>query len=66
MHRDFLTIVDLEAQLDQQLQVPRVTNLDAVRQAAVAWSEAVWSAAESAGPVLLTTSEIERAFDIAR
>jgi Sulfotransferase family len=61
-----LNIVDLEAQLDQQLQTPRVTNLAAVRQAAMAWSDAVWSATESAGPLILTTSEIERAFAIAR
>jgi hypothetical protein len=61
-----LNIVDLEAQLDQQLHRPRVTNLDAVRQAATAWSHAVWSVAESAGPAILTVSEIERAFDIAR
>lgn len=66
MSRDSLNIVDLEAQLDQQLQRPRVTNLSAVRQAAAAWSQAVWSAAESAGPLILTTSEIERAFAIAR
>ena len=66
MNREFLTIVDLEAQLDQHLQRPRVTNLGAVRQAAMAWSEAVWSASESAGPLILTTSEIERGFAIAR
>ncbi len=61
-----MNIVDLEAQLDQQLQSPRVTNLGAVRQAAVAWSHAVWSVTESAAPLILTTSEIERAFAIAR
>jgi Sulfotransferase family len=66
MSRDSSNIVDLEAQLDQQLQRPRVTNLGAVRQAALAWSHAVWSAGESAGPLILTTSEIERAFAIAR
>lgn len=37
-----------------------------MRQAATAWSHAVWSAAESAGPPILTASEIERAFAIAR
>ncbi len=61
-----LNIVDLEAQLDRQLQRPRVTNLDAARQAATAWSRAVWSVAESAGPPILTASEIEHAFAIAR
>ena len=61
-----MNIVDLEAQLDQRLQRPRVTNLDAVRQAATAWSHAVWSVAESAGPPILTASEIEHAFAIAR
>jgi len=65
MSRDLLNIVDLEAQLDQQLQRPRVTNLGAVRQAAIAWSHAVWSVAESAGPLMLTMGEIERAFAIA-
>ncbi len=60
-----MNIVDLEARLDQRLQRPRVTNLDAVRQAAMAWSHAVWSAAESAGPPVLTASEIEHAFAIA-
>ena len=65
MTSDFSSIVDLEAQLDQLLEKPRVTHLGAVRQAATAWSQAVWSASESAGPVLLTTSEIERAFAIA-
>jgi len=59
-------IVDLEAQLDQQLQRPRVTHLGAVRQAAMAWSQAIWSVAEVAGPLALTTNEIDRAFDIAR
>lgn len=66
MNRDSLNIVDLEAQLDLQLQRPRVTNLGAVREAAMAWSHAVWSAAESAGPRILATDEIERAFAIAR
>ncbi|HEV7777797.1 MAG TPA: sulfotransferase [Luteibacter sp.] len=66
MTRDALNIVDLEAQLDQQLQSPRVTNLGAVRQAALAWSHAVWSVTESAAPLILTTIEIERAFAIAR
>jgi len=66
MNRDALNIVDLEARLDQQLQTPRVTDLGAVRQAAIAWSHAVWSAAESAGPRILDTSEIELAFAIAR
>jgi hypothetical protein len=66
MNREFLNIVDLEAQLDQQLQRPRVTNLGAVRQGALAWSQAVWSVSESAGPLTLTTSEIERGFAIAR
>ncbi|OOG56557.1 sulfotransferase [Rhodanobacter sp. C03] len=61
-----MNIVDLEAQLDQQLQRPRVTNLDGVRQAATAWSHAVWSFAESTGPAILTASEIEHAFAIAR
>lgn len=61
-----MNIVDLEVQLDQQLQRPRVTNLDAVRQAATAWSHAVWSVAESVGPPILIASEIEHAFDIAR
>jgi hypothetical protein len=65
MRRDLLNIVDLEAQLDRQLQRPRVTNLDAVRQAATAWSQAVWSFAESAGPAPLTASEIEHAFALA-
>lgn len=59
-------IVNLEAQLDQQLQRPRVTNLDAVRQAAMAWLHAVWSATESAGPPILTGSEIEHTFAVAR
>jgi hypothetical protein len=62
---DPLNIVDLEERLDQQLQRPRVTDLAASRAAAMAWSRAVWSLAESAGPLLLTTSEIERAFVIA-
>ncbi|GAB2813013.1 sulfotransferase family protein [Dyella kyungheensis] len=66
MNREFLTIVDLEAQLDQHLQRPRVTNLAAVREAAIAWSQAVWSASGSAGLPTLTTSEIERGFAIAR
>lgn len=66
MNHDFSAIVDLEVQLDQQLKTPRVTNLGAVRQAAMAWSHAVWSIAESAGPLMLTTGEIERAFAIAR
>ena len=63
---DPLDIVRLEEQFDQQLQRPRVTDLNAVRQAATAWSHAVWAAAESAGPPTLTESEIERAFAIAR
>lgn len=66
MNRELLNIVDLEAQLDQQLRTPRVTNLGAVRQAAMAWSQAVWSASESAGPLMLTPGEIERAFAVAR
>lgn len=66
MNREFLNIVDLEAQLDQRLQRPRVTNLGAVRQAAMAWSQAVWSVSESAGPRMLTTGEIERGLAIAR
>lgn len=64
--RDPLNIVDLEEQLDRQLQRPRVTDLDAVRKAATAWSLAVWSLAESAGPLILTAIEIERAFAVAR
>jgi hypothetical protein len=63
--RDPLNIVDLEEQLDRQLQRPRVTDLDAVRKAATAWSLAVWSLAESAGPPILTAIEIERAFAVA-
>jgi len=66
MNRDVSQILDLESQLDQQLHRPRVTQLGDVRQAALAWSQAVWSASETAGPVLLTASEIERGFDIAR
>lgn len=65
MNHAFLSIVELEMQLDQQLQRPRVTNLGAARQAATAWSEEVWSVAESAGPLILMESEIERAFVIA-
>ena len=61
-----MNIVDLEAQLDRQLQRPRVTNLDAVRHAAASWSHAVWSVAESVGAPILTASEIEHAFTIAR
>jgi hypothetical protein len=60
-----LNILALEEQLDQRLQRPRVTDLDAVRQAAMAWSLAVWSLAESAGPLILTAIEIERAFAVA-
>jgi len=63
---DPLDIIHLEAQFDRQLQRPRVTDLGAVRQAAAAWSDAVWSAAESAGPALLAAGEIEHAFAIAR
>lgn len=63
--RDPLNIVDLEEQLDRQLQRPRVTDLDAVRKAATAWSLAVWSLAESAGPPILTAIEIEHAFVVA-
>lgn len=66
MNREFLNIVDLEAQLDQQLKRPRIANLGTVRQAAMAWSQAVWSVSESVGPLILTVSEIERAFAIAR
>lgn len=66
MNRKFLNIVDLEARLDQQLQRPRVTDLGAVRQAAMAWSQAVWAVGESAGPLALTKSEIEQGFAIAR
>jgi len=65
MNHEFLNIVDLEMQLDQQLQRPRVTQLGPARQAAAAWSHAVWSAAESAGPLTLTASDIERAFAVA-
>jgi hypothetical protein len=60
-----LNILALEEQLDRQLQRPRVTDLDAVRKAATAWSLAVWSLAESAGPPILTAIEIERAFAVA-
>ncbi|HEY0197584.1 MAG TPA: sulfotransferase [Rhodanobacter sp.] len=66
MRRDLLNSIDLEAQLDQQLQGARVTNLDAVRHAATTWSQTVWSVAESAGPSTLTAGEIEHAFSIAR
>ena len=61
-----MNIIDLEAQLDRQLQRPRVTNLDAVRRAAAAWSHAVWSVAESVDAPILTADEIEHAFAIAR
>jgi hypothetical protein len=60
-----LNIVALEEQLDRRLQRPRVTDLDAVRRAATAWSLAVWSLAESAGPLILTAGEIEQAFAVA-
>lgn len=60
-----VNIVEIEARLDRQLQRPRVTNLDAARQAATAWSHAVWSAAESVGPPILAASEIEHALAIA-
>jgi hypothetical protein len=66
MKRDLLNIFDLEAQLDRQLQRPRVKDLEAVRQAATSWSHAVWSFAESAGPATLAASEIEHAFALAR
>lgn len=66
MNRDSLNTVDHEAQLDQHLQRRCVTNLGTVRQAAVAWSHAVWSVTESTGPLILTTSEIEQAFAAAR
>lgn len=60
-----LNIVDLEEWFDRRLQRPRVTGLAAAHTAAVAWSEAVWSVAESAGPPSLAASEIEHAFTVA-
>lgn len=59
-------IADLEERLDQLLPRPRVRDFAAAHRAAVTWSGAVWSVAEAAGPLILTASEIERAFAIAR
>jgi hypothetical protein len=60
-----LDIVDLEERLDRQLQRPRVTAFAAAHAAAVTWSEAVWSIAESAGPWVPAADEIECAFAVA-
>lgn len=61
-----LNIIDLEELLDQRLQRPRVADLAAARMAATAWSGAVWSVAEPAGPLTLSDEEVEHAFAIAR
>jgi hypothetical protein len=60
-----LNIVDLEEGLDQRLQRPRVVDLADARMAAAAWSNGVWSVAESAGPLILGVDEIERALAVA-
>lgn len=65
MRCDSLNIVDLEERLDQRLQRPRITELGAARASAKAWSDAVWSIAEAAGPRILAADEIELAFAVA-
>lgn len=60
-----MDLVELEERLDQRLQKPRVVEFDAARAAAAAWSGAVWSIAESAGPQALIADEIEHAFEVA-
>jgi Sulfotransferase family len=61
------TILDLEQQLDRWLARPRVAMADAstMQLAAIHWSEAVWAAAESAGPIGLDAAEIARGLDVA-
>lgn len=65
MRCDSLNIVDLEERFDQRLQKPRVADLAAALTAALAWSNAVWSIAETAGPLTLVAGEIEHAFAVA-
>jgi len=60
-----LNIVDLEERFDQRLQGSRVADLAAAHAAGTAWSNAVWSVAEAAGPLILAVDEIERAFAVA-
>jgi hypothetical protein len=60
-------ILELESRLDGLLGRPRVSDaqLGALRQAALSWSTAVWSAAQSAGSLKLDAAEVSRGLDLA-
>lgn len=60
-------LLDLEQQFDTRLARPRVVAGDssAMLLAATQWSEAIWDAAETAGPAKLDEAEILRALDLA-
>jgi len=62
-----LSLLDLEHQLDMLLVRPRVTaeTSAALLIMATRWSEAVWAAAEAAGPLELGKAEVQRGLEVA-
>lgn len=62
------SIPELEQLFDVRLGRPRVSALESgmMQLAATHWSESVWAAAASAGPIHLSRVEIERGLEIAR
>lgn len=62
------TLIALERSLDRHLACPRVRPQDcrAIPEVARRWSEAVWAAAEAAGPAALGREELSRGLDLAR
>ncbi len=61
-------IVQLERQFDSYLARPRVkaSVTEPLRQAAIRWSEAVWSQAQTEGPSALAAEEVQRGLEVAK
>src|ERR1019366_2188590 len=63
----FVSVLNLERQLDMQLARPQVTaeTSPAMLIAAAQWSAAVWDVAEAAGPIELGQAEVSRGLEVA-